>query len=108
MARASSSFCIQTDSAGYVAATPRLGGGVDVYSRTEESSGWSGPQTPFGSEFDSDGVALIELSDQSLEMILLQGGQLLHYSQAQGQRWHGFEVLPGNMQVVAGPAFIHT
>jgi len=108
MAGTSSSFFIQTDSLGYVAATPRLGGGTNVYTKTVESAPWNGPQTPFGSEFDSDGVALIELADLSLEMILLQGGQLLHYSQAEGQRWHGFEVLPGNMRVIAGPAFIHT
>ena len=108
MASRSSSFFIQTSSGDHVGVAPRLGGGVDIYTLSVGSGTWAGPETPFGSESDVVGVALIELADQSQELVTFDGGRLLHYTLAPGQRWHGFETLPGDQPVLSGPAFIQS
>ncbi len=108
MARTSSSFFIQTSFGDYVGVAPRLGGGADIYTLSGRPGIWAGPETPFGSESDVEGVALIELADQSQEMMTRAGGQLLRYTQTRGQRWHGFETLPGDPPVLVGPAFIQS
>src|SRR5215831_16864641 len=108
MASTSSSFFIQTSSGDHVGVAPRLGGGVDIYALSGGPGAWAGPETPFGSESDVVGVAFIESADQSLELVTLDGGRLLHYTQAPGERWHGFETLPGDQRVLSGPAFIQS
>ena len=105
MGRTSSSFFIQTAASGYVAVTPRIGGGVDGY-RKPAGASWSGPQLLLGSREDVLGVALIESTYGNLEMVVLESGRLSHYYNPPGKRWFATGSLPGNQRVYAGPAFI--
>jgi hypothetical protein len=104
--RTSSSFFIQTAAKDHWTVAPRLGGGVDGYTRSAQAAAWTGPQILFGSQFDVRACAVIESTYGNLEMIVLEGGGLRHYYYVPGQRWYGALKLPGTQRVDGGPAFI--
>jgi Galactose oxidase-like, Early set domain/Glyoxal oxidase N-terminus len=93
-------------------AVPREGGGVAFFFRNNDAPGfpWYGPIVAFGSFEDVTATAMLQSTQGSLELIVLEGAKLVHYSRDDGGTWKWKQPtpLPGSVTVTGPPAFVQS
>lgn len=115
MAARHSSFLIQSShgaNGNFELVVPRLGGGLAHYWRDNDDPllPWHGPALIFGSADDILTVTLIQGGFGNLELVALEGSQLVHNWRDDGGtwRWQARTYLPGATDVVGGVALVQS